>query len=175
MKAAAAIKINSNVLPKLLGAHQELTRIDCNTNIVYSFDDDLCMAVCQTDNMYRSQKGVCVNANIQEENNITNECNAEQGLLAYLVGDTQFGQIKTHCISTDLGIRPDNPNLENRMCSNGGTIDINYLHSFPQISDCICESTAAVITNTETIRAYAVCTNSDLNNILSYNNALRKN
>jgi len=170
-----SVQSNNNILPKLLGNHHELTRIDCNTNIVYSFDDDLCLAVCQTDILYRSQNGMCVNANIQEENSITNECNAEQGLLAYLVGDTQFGDIKTQCISTDLGIRSDNPKLPNRMCGNGGTININYLHSFPQISDCQCSSDVAVIANTETIRAYAVCANSDLSAVLSYNNAIRTN
>lgn len=158
-------------------SNQQAIRSNCDVETVYSMTDAHCAQVCasynqfnNTDgNTYVSKHGVCLNSKIVEQRQANvfedNDCDPKNGVLAYIIGDTQFGTLKHLCLSIDVGVQPDDgtSTAGNTLCQNG-TIDIDYTRSFPQLSECKCvaEDFLALIPNTNTTRARGVCVNSKM-------------
>lgn len=149
------------------GSQSKIPKKDCSIQNVYSTNDMQCNIICQPPNVYISKNGICVNALVTQSEITQNECSPEKGVLSYIVGDSQFGKTSILCLSIDTGIQPDNPKGQNKICTNGN-IDINYIKSFPEISNCECEPNnfPAIIEATSTIRKHATCVNSILNKLL---------
>lgn len=155
--------------------NEQTLRSSCDVETVYSMTDEHCQQVCSsynvddatTGNTYVSRHGVCLNTKtVQLQNDAeakANECNPKNGVLAYVIGDTQFGTLKHYCLSIDIGVQPDDgrSTTGNTLCQNG-TIDIDYTKSFPQLSNCKCNDDTeflALIPGTSTTRARGVCIN----------------
>lgn len=138
-------------------------KLNCNTQIVYALDDVVCNNVCVDNGSFIAQHGFCVNELAAIEIPSINKCEAKDGVLAYYVGDEALGTANFLCLSVDLGIQPDDISKTNLMCANG-TISINYLTRFPQISDCKCNSNniAVLIKGTSETRDYVVCASKNL-------------
>lgn len=136
----------------------ENLRYDCNSETIYSFDDNHCNTICKGVGAFRSHHGVCTNTVNFNQGSIINDCDPKQGLLAILVGDPQLGTVKFRCLSVDLGIRPHNIEDPNILCGNG-EIDIDYVKEFPSLKSCRCkyDSTLVLIPSTSTIRTRGVC------------------
>lgn len=162
---------------------QQIRRNNCDLETVYSMTDEHCNQVCATYNQYNntdgniyvSRRGVCLNTKIVEKlmtpidrddgDNDEHDCDPKNGVLAYIVGDTQFGKLSHLCLSIDVGVQPDDGTSTkgNTLCQNG-TIDIDYNRAFPQLTDCTCSADdfLALIPNTSTIRARGVCVDKSL-------------
>lgn len=159
---------------------------DCDVETIYAFDDEQCRRMCRGNNVssqveYRVYNGQCVsvignkpnlpgsngngsNGQLDEvlENTIQRKCDPKQGLLGYVIGDGDFGgDPQVMCLSVDLGIRPDDPTLENQLCLNVEKYEpsINYTKRSPLLSDCVCPENhfLIIIPNNETIRMRGVC------------------
>lgn len=148
------------------GTQSKITKKDCSIQNVYSTNDLQCSTICQPPNVYISKNGICVNALVNQSEVTENQCSPEKGVLAYIVGDPQFGKTSILCLSIDTGIQPDNPEKENIICADG-TISIDYVKSFPDVSNCKCEPNKfpAIIDSTSTIRKHAICINNNLNKL----------
>lgn len=152
--------------------NEQTVRSNCDVETVYSMNDDHCRQVCSTfniddgtdNNTYVSRHGVCLNMKtIQLQSDIAataNECNPKNGVLAYVTGNTQFGNLRHYCLSIDIGVQPDDGSstAANTLCLDG-TIDIDYTKSFPQLSNCKCKDDefVALIPGTSTIRSRGAC------------------
>lgn len=159
-------KINSSTggttvaFPALTGSRAPLVRRHCDNEFVYSLLDAECDVLCHPPGVYRSQRGVCVNVLAFGQTAVDNECDPNRGLLAYLIGDAQFGTTKLLCLSIDLGVQPDTVLRENTFCQ-GGSIAIDYVREFPQLRNCTCPSgeLLAVIPGTSQVRSRGFCIN----------------
>lgn len=149
--------------------NQSLKR-DCDVELVYSMSDAQCEAVCKPPGVFYSKNGACVNILAFSQTAVTNECNPKNGVLAYLLGDPQFGKTKLLCLSIDPGIQPDDPNGHNKICE-GGTINIDYRNSFPLVSSCKCADGTflALLPGTSVVRASGACVNNALRKVLDFN------
>lgn len=159
---------------------------DCDVETIYAFDDEQCRRMCRHSNVssqveYRVYNGQCVsviggkpnvpgnnngnnNGQLDDvlENTIQRKCDPKQGLLGYVTGDGDFGgDPQIMCLSVDLGIRPDDPTLDNQLCLNVEKYEpnINYTKRSPLLSDCVCPANhfLIIIPNNETIRMRGVC------------------
>ena len=158
-------------LRSLLSSQTQFIKRDCDLETVYSMDDHQCSVICKTSNAtFRSKNGVCVNSLIFESAGVENECLPKNGVLAFLVGDSMFGKSKMLCLSIDIGIQPDSIKKPNILCKNG-SIDIDYVKSFPQLKDCKCDSDKilAIVESTSVIRTHGVCVSKNVSAPLSYN------
>nr|WOJ45367.1 pif3 [Apis mellifera nudivirus] len=174
-----ARRIRSEEVSELLGkgSQSELGKRDCNVETLYAMDDEQCANICRSPGIFQVRHGACVNVLAFESKSslAMNKCDPKRGVLAYLIGNSQFGSTSLLCLSIDLGIQPDNADeAANRICSGGGKIDINYLLGFPQISNCKCPSgkILTVIESTSTIRPYGQCASRLLKPIFEYNKLL---
>lgn len=172
-KSRDAIETRTNPLSEHRGAQDLSMSRDCDVETVYSMDDAQCQKVCKSQGLYRTKNGMCVNSLIFETTAIQNRCSAKEGMLAYLIGDPMFGNTTSVCLGVDLGIRPDRANEPNNICRDG-TIDIDYVKSFPQLGDCECadDRVLGLIEATSAIRPHGVCVNNNLKRIFRSNNLL---
>lgn len=141
------------------GSYSEQHKRDCNVESVFSMDDEYCSIVCQSRELFISRNGVCVNVkNFDNENDITGKCDPRKGVVAYIIGNSEFGTIEHLCLSIDQGIQPDDPEKDNIICK-GGDIDIDYLVSFPTVDQCKCPAgtTRIIIESTVNVRKHASC------------------
>lgn len=159
---------SNNEVTKLPGNQSKFAKKDCSVQTVYSTNDTQCSLICQSPNVYISKNGICVNALVNTSSVIENKCSPENGVLAYVVGDPQFGKSSILCLSIDIGIQPNDPTKSNIMCKNG-SIDINYVKSFPEINNCKCakDDFPAIIHASSTIRKHITCTNKSLEILFS--------
>lgn len=136
---------------------------DCNVETVYAMQDEQCDLVCQGPSVFRAKHGVCVNVLVFETRTVENKCSAKDGVLAYLVGNSEFGNTQMICMSVDVGIRPDDLNKPNTLCQ-GGSIDIDYTKRFPSLDDCNCGEgkRLALIPATSTVRTRGVCVSGEM-------------
>lgn len=156
---------DSGTLTNLFRGDQqsELRKLNCDLETVYSMTDDQCNAICQnTLGNFISKHGVCVNSFNFKTEIINNECDPKRGVLAYMIGDGQFGRTAFRCMSIDQGIQPDNIDQPNKICGENefsGTIDIDYLIEFPKSQNCKCapDKTLIIIPGTEKIRSRGSC------------------
>lgn len=145
---------------------------NCDVETVYSMNDDDCVQSCQPPGTFVTRMGRCVNALSFHTNNAeANKCNPKNGVFSYLVGDPQFGSATLQCLSIDPGVQPDNPNAPNTLCQNG-TINVNYLQSFPRLSDCRCRPGhfLSVLKGTSAVRARGICVPNKMRPIFELNN-----
>ena len=144
--------------PTLLPGFFCLFFVDCQ--IFGTYQADICEAICKQPGIFVSKNGACVNILAFSQQAVDNSCDPKKGVLAYLLGDPQFGRTKLLCLSIDPGVQPDNLKDPNTICE-GGTIDINYIQSFPQLYSCKCpdDQFLATIQNTSVIRQRGVCVN----------------
>lgn len=150
-----------NPYPIKLGTPTQIMKRDCDTETVYSMLDSQCEHICQGINNFFSHNGTCVRRFINSQNTTTVHCDPRKGTLAIKVGDTQFGVVKTRCMSIDPGIQSDSSvEGQNKLCQ-GGDIQIDYSKKFPSIHECTCKTgqIKIVIPNTGNIRHRAVCVN----------------
>ena len=131
-------------------------KINCNQKVTYCFSDRQCNQRCSSQST--CSNGICLNLNIFNSVAPTNECDAQRGVLTFFVGNPAIGRYDNLCKSIDPGIANDDITKPNLMCTNG-TIDINYLQSFPLITDCNCPENYSliIIPSTPTVREYSVC------------------
>lgn len=136
---------------------------DCGVELIYSVDDYQCSTLCQDPIKFHSKNGACVNSvarNVKESKTTTNNnCDPKSGVLAYIVGDSQFGTVRIQCLSVDPGVQPDDVYEPNKILL-GGAVTINYLEKFPTYTDGVCNEQGQVIVsipNTHTIRSTGVC------------------
>lgn len=131
-------------------------KINCNQKVTYCFDDSQCNQRCTSQST--CSNGICLNSNIFTSTAPDNECDSRRGVLTFFVGNPTLGRYEYLCKSVDPGIANDDINKPNLMCT-GGTIDINYLSSFPKISDCKCplDYQSIIIPSTPEVRSYVVC------------------
>lgn len=153
---AAAI---ANTFP---GSQNSLLKHDCNHNVVYSVEDSQCNMICKPPGTYISRNGVCIDILAFNHSTSENECSPKHGVLAYLIGDPQFGTTNLFCLSIDIGVQPDDIHKANTLCQNGN-IDIDYLESFPQLASCKCPDNTflALISNNNNIRTRGICVDND--------------
>lgn len=154
------------------GSQSELGKRDCNVELLYAMEDDQCRSVCREPGLFRAKNGACVNVLAFEKREaVKNKCDAARGVLAYLVGNTQFGNTSLLCLSVDLGVQPDDPKSKNTICGYDGKIDIDYLKEFPRVADCKCpdNKVLTVIPSTSNIRMRGLCVNANLARPFSYN------
>lgn len=167
--------VNGNA--RLVGGPQaELRKRDCDTEIVYSVTDSQCHDVCRQPNVFVSRNGACVNVLAFSAHDESNECDPRRGVLAFLIGDPQFGKTALRCFSVDPGIQPDDPTGKNIIC-NHGAIDIDYVESFPQAAACRCTTdpargALASVANTRVMRAYGVCVSDNMKRLFRYDGLL---
>ncbi|KAI5630611.1 pif-3 [Venturia canescens] len=156
------------------GSQQEIVKRDCDEEMVYSVDDMQCDKICKGPNLFRVKNGACVNSLAIDIEHPLNVCDPKKGVLAYLLGDPQFGTAKSTCLSIDMGIQPDD-GRNNIMCLNG-TIKIDYTKKFPQLEDCHCRSgdKLIIIPSTSTIRAHGICVAKALSNLYEFNELVYK-
>ncbi|AYP97962.1 PIF-3 [Mauternbach virus] len=140
------------------GQRQEFRQHNCDTELIYSMTDDQCNSICREPGVFVTRNGTCVNIQNFNQTAIENECNPKNGVLAYLLGDPEFGTTKLLCLSIDPGVQPDNIKLINTLCMNGD-LEINYIESFPNLKHCTCadDEILATILDTSTIRTRGVC------------------
>lgn len=157
---------SNNEITKLPGTQSKLTKKDCSIQTVYSTNDIQCSLICQSPNVYISKNGICVNALINTSSVVENKCSPEKGVLAYIVGDPQFGKSSILCLSIDIGIQPNDTSKNNIICKNGN-IEINYIKSFPDVNNCKClgDDFPAIISATSTTRKHITCVNNKLKNM----------
>lgn len=147
----------------------QTVRRDCDAETVYSMADSQCLAVCRGPETYFSRNGACVNTKLKQTTGssrpIRHSCDPKRGVLAYLVGNSQFGSTDFECLSVDPGVQPDNVSLPNTILVNG-TVPIDYLKKFPNFQDgsCLNSDNDAIITipSTLTVRATGYCVNKNL-------------
>lgn len=151
-----------------------LQKLNCDSDMVYSFTDQQCNAVCASIGNYLSRHGVCVNALAFKTEEVENVCDPKRGVLAYLTGNSQFGSVKLRCLTIDDGIQPSDLSQPNIFCQGGGSIDINYLTSYPQLPDCKCPSdkVLALVANTNAVRSRGVCVDKKFEQFYKLNNLL---
>lgn len=145
---------------------------DCSVELVYSIDDYQCATLCRGPIKYYSKNGTCVNSLVShiKELTSTNNCNPKLGVLAYMIGDTQFGTIRLQCLSVDPGVQPDDVYKPNKILL-FGSVNINYLEKFPTYMDGVCDEPKHVIVsipNTRTIRSTGVCVPEEFRKMLKY-------
>jgi hypothetical protein len=158
-----------NIPDDLIGIEKKNTKIspiphvhpfkkDCTLEIVYSVEDSQCQNICKQPGTYVSKNNACVNILSYSQDEQKDVCNPKDGVVAYIIGDPEYGDTKLLCLSTDIGIQPDSTTQENRMCQGGG-INIDYRQSYPKISDCNCnnDDIKVVVANTSVIRPYVQC------------------
>lgn len=147
---------NNNI--QLTGRVNRSDRIDCNQKITYCFEDSHCSKLCSNQTGSICRNGICVNANVLNTQVPINECNSERGVFTFFAGNVALGRYDFLCRSIDLGIAPNDPNLDNNMCI-GGSIDINYKQAFPAITDCVCPEgkIPVVLPETSQVRRYVHC------------------
>jgi len=155
----------------------DLAKKNCNLEMVYSLSDTYCNSICENGSHFYSHNGICKNIlNRKDEDMIDNICHPKQGVLGYLVGDTQLGKANIMCLTVDLGIQPDNPSTgTNQFCLNGTMEpEINYLNKYPELSDCKCPEDHILITipATRVVRKHGICVNKNLKPIYNYNNSI---
>lgn len=157
------------------GSQSEMYKRDCDVETVYSVTDSQCQAVCKQPGIFSSRNGACINVLAFTTDAMLNKCDPKRGVLAYLLGDPQFGNTKMRCYSVDPGIQPDDPHGKNIIC-NHGSINIDYVKSFPQPADCQCtdptRSVLAFVTNTKEMRKYGVCVSEKMIPLYRYNDLL---
>lgn len=108
-------------------------------------------------NGYSCHKGLCTPNSKVNVVDHKNECKPDKGVFAFIVGLPELGIYNNICKSIDLGIAPNNPNQQNKMCLNGD-IDINYSVRLPSLEDCDCgNNKRLVIPATSTVREHIVC------------------
>lgn len=158
---------------RLSGNQPPLAQYNCDTDIVYSMIDAECRSLCRPPGLYRSHNGVCVNLRTFGQTSAENECDPKRGLLAYTIGDPQFGTVRHLCLSVDPGVQPDTVDKPNTFCT-GGTIDINYLRQYPQLSNCTCPDgqIRAIIPSTSVTRPRALCVDAESAPLYRYMRAL---
>lgn len=164
----STVASNTNAGITLAGSQTKWTKRDCDLEMVYSNNDQQCNMICRTPGVYVSRNGACVNALTTQTKDIEGVCDPKLGVLAFLVGDTEFGTTRILCLSVDPGIQSNNPKEPNLMCKNG-TIDINYMKEFPSTNQCMCgeDGFPALIEATSTTRQYVVCVNNSLRPIFN--------
>lgn len=147
---------------------------DCNVETVYAMQDEQCDLVCQPTSVFRARHGVCVNVLVFETRTVENKCSAKDGVLAYLVGNSEFGNAQMICMSVDVGVRPDDLRQPNTLCQGGGSIDIDYTKRFPSLDDCKCPDgkRLALIPATNTIRTRGVCVSNEMAPLFENENLL---
>lgn len=147
---------------------------DCNVETVYAMQDEQCDLVCQGPSVFRAKRGVCVNVLVFETRTVENKCSAKDGVLAYLVGNSEFGNTQMICMSVDVGVRPDDLNKPNTLCQGGGSIDIDYTKRFPSLDDCDCGEgkRLALIPATSTVRTRGVCVSNEIAPLFAHQNLL---
>lgn len=155
------------------GTQSENIKRDCDVETTYSMEDAQCESICKQPGVFRTHNGVCINILTFDQEAIDNRCDPKQGVLAYLLGDPQFGRTKLICLSIDPGIQPDNIDKPNTICENGN-IEINYIQAFPQLNNCKCptNTTLIQIPSTSIIRTRGVCVNDQLKPVFNYNKLL---
>lgn len=156
----------------LPGKQGNTSRRNCDIETIYSVDDEQCNALCINNGSFRSYNGKCVNVLAFNQEAVHDDCNPKNGVLAYMLGNPEFGTTKLFCLSIDEGVQPDDPNKQNTLCSGkGASIDINYVEHFPQLINCKCPDTEflALIPNTNTIRSRGVCVDKNILPIMQYN------
>lgn len=86
---------------------------DCSVELIYSVNDYQCDTLCQGPGTYYSKNGACVNTVLKniKESNVQNDCDPRLGVLAFIIGDTQFGTIRIGTMSehrsrSTIGRRP---------------------------------------------------------------------
>lgn len=153
------------------GTQREMLKQNCDVETIYSVEDAQCEAICKQPGIFISKNGACVNILAFSQQAVDNSCDPKKGVLAYLLGDPQFGRTKLLCLSIDPGVQPDNIKDPNTICE-GGSIDINYIQSFPQLYSCKCpdDQFLATIPNTSVIRQRGVCVNKKQLPIYKLNN-----
>lgn len=158
------------------GTQSQTMKRDCDKETVYSVEDYQCDVICKHTGIFISKRGVCVNnlaIHADDHEADHNKCDPKKGVLAYLTGNSQFGNTNMICFSIDVGIQPDDVEKSNILCE-GGSIDIDYVKSFPQLYNCKCpeNNILTTISRTSTIRLHGVCTSSKLEPIFKHNNLL---
>lgn len=157
------------------GSQSEMHKRNCDVETVYSVTDSQCQVVCKPPGVFSSRNGACINVLAFSTDNALNKCDPKKGVLAFLLGDPQFGSTKTRCYSVDPGIQPDNPDGKNIIC-NHGSINIDYVKSFPQLTDCQCtdpsRSVLTYVANTKEVRKYGVCVNEKMLPLYRHNDLL---
>lgn len=163
----------NNWLTDYKGSQNESIRRDCDLETVYAMDDSQCRNICKDHGAYRVKNGVCLNVLVFETSDVQNKCAPKQGLLAYLVGDPVFGRTKAVCLSVDLGIQPDRSDRNNIICR-GGDINIDYVKSFPQLSECKCtkDDILTLVESVKTVRTHGVCADKRLKPVMESNSLL---
>lgn len=167
IKSPTNLTQNSENSP-FVGSQSKFEKIDCSSQTVYSSNDTQCSLICKSPNVYISKNGICVNALVNQSEITENKCSPEKGVLAYIVGDPQFGKSSIFCLSIDVGIQPNDTSKPNIICRNGN-IDINYVKSFPEIKNCKCKTDEflAKFKPTSTIREHAMCIDKKLINLFN--------
>lgn len=158
------------------GPQAVLRRRDCDMELVFSVTDSQCNDVCKQPAAFASRNGACVNVLAFSKHGEAIECDPRRGVLAFLLGDPQFGGTALRCFSVDPGIQPDGPAGKNIIC-NHGAIDIDYVVSFPQAAACRCTTdpargVLASVTNTRVMRAYGVCVSENMKRVFRYDGLL---
>lgn len=151
-----------------------LQKHNCDVEMIYSFTDQQCEAVCSNIGSYVSKRGVCVNVLAFQTSQVQNTCDPKRGVLAYLTGNSQFGSVSLRCLTIDDGIQPSDLTKPNIFCINGD-IDINYLTSYPQLASCKCrndDDVLAMIANTNAVRGHGVCVDKKFKNFWKTNSLL---
>lgn len=158
------------------GTQRELLKQNCDIETIYSVEDAQCEMICSQPGIFTSKNGACVNILAFSQDSVDNTCDPKKGVLAYLLGDPQFGRSKLLCLSVDLGVQPDNLAEPNTICD-GGEVDINYIDSFPQLSECKCPDgeVLGLIPNTSTIRQRGTCISKSLYDVYNLNSLIYKN
>lgn len=147
---------------------------NCDVETIYSFTDQQCDDVCSNIGSYVSKHGVCVNVLAFQTTEVQNTCDPSRGVLAYLTGNSQFGSVSLRCLTIDDGIQPSDLSKPNIFCTNGN-IHIDYLTSYPQLTDCKClndDDVLALIANTNAVRSHGVCVNKKFKSFWDTSNLL---
>lgn len=163
-----------NNMLELDGFQNIITKRDCSSETVYSITDSQCNQACYGNiGQFVSRNGICISSLILQSSVVENTCDPKKGVVAYLTGNTQTGQVSLTCLSIDVGIQSNDPNGPNIICQNG-SIDVDYLKEFPQIENCKCLPTnvAGLIPYTPSIRQHVSCVSLNLYDVLKYNDLL---
>lgn len=150
-----------------------LQKHNCDVETIYSFNDEQCNSVCLNIGSYISKNGICVNVLAFSTSEVIDTCDPKRGVLAYLIGNTQFGSLKLRCLTIDDGIQPSDTEKPNIICQNG-QISIDYLKSYPQLENCKCSDNQvlAIVSNTNSIRSHGICVKETFKNFWDYNSLL---
>lgn len=174
LKNIRHIKDEAKINVQFPGTYKEQFKKDCDIETVYSFYDAQCSEICKEPGVYRSKNGACVNILTFNQTKVENKCSPKDGVLAYLIGNPQFGSTKLLCLSIDPGVQPHNHNKSNTICQ-GGKIEIDYLDKgFPQLSSCECPKgkILVIIPNTSMVRTRGVCVDASLEKVYKFNNLI---